>query len=236
MDDRGVIGTRRPGSVCGLPLPLLAVGGGPDVVLQARVIAEVIVFRAAEDPHPPLEGHRAGGDPRTPAGLLRHHRPVHAVGRGPDLAARAVAWEPAVEPASHEPHAAVEDDASSAGRCASTGLPSSRASRSSPSGELQTSRGGALKESNHPPSSQSRPLYTTSPLESRGCHPALSVTFTQSSGRSSPRDEMGARRSTPRIAPEHRMSNVPQGAGSRSCVCATHPGPPRESTILGRHA
>src|SRR5262245_57262373 len=49
-----------------------------------------------------------------------------------------------------------------------------------PSGELQTSRGGALKESNQPPSIQSWSLKTTSPLESRGRQPALSVTLTQS--------------------------------------------------------
>src|SRR6266446_1030740 len=48
-----------------------------------------------------------------------------------------------------------------------------------PSGELQTSRGGAVKESNHPPRIQSWSLKTTSPLESRGCQPALSVTLTQ---------------------------------------------------------
>jgi hypothetical protein len=41
-----------------------------------------------------------------------------------------------------------------------------------PSAELQTSRGGAEKESNHPPRIQSRSLKTASPLESRGRQPA----------------------------------------------------------------
>src|ERR1700722_19185286 len=58
-----------------------------------------------------------------------------------------------------------------------------------PSGELQTSRGGAAKESNQPPRSQSWSLKTTSPLESRACHGALSVTWTQSGAGSAPRDD-----------------------------------------------
>src|SRR5215470_9215488 len=49
-----------------------------------------------------------------------------------------------------------------------------------PSAELHTSRGGAWNESNQPPMIQSWSLNTTSPLESRGCQPAFSVTRTQS--------------------------------------------------------
>src|SRR5580765_8244606 len=49
-----------------------------------------------------------------------------------------------------------------------------------PSGELQTSRGGASKELNHPPKIQRRLLKTSSPCESRGCHAAAGVSITQS--------------------------------------------------------
>src|SRR5258708_34378462 len=49
-----------------------------------------------------------------------------------------------------------------------------------PSRELQTSRGGASKELNHPPKIQRRLLKTSSPCESRGCHAAAGVSITQS--------------------------------------------------------
>src|SRR5205823_13786077 len=75
-----------------------------------------------------------------------------------------------------------------------------------PSAELQTSRGGAEKESNHPPRSQSRSLKTTSPLESRGRQPARSVTRTQSGVRVSPRAEAGHTRTAVRTATDHLMA------------------------------
>src|SRR2546425_7455097 len=49
-----------------------------------------------------------------------------------------------------------------------------------PSRELQTSRGGASKELNHPPKIQSRLLKTSSPCQSRGRHWAAGVSITQS--------------------------------------------------------
>src|SRR5262249_56100487 len=65
-------------------------------------------------------------------------------------------------------------------------------------GELETSRGGAEKESNQPPRIQSWSLKTASPLESRGCHAALPVTLTQSGGGASPTTEAGDSRKTDR--------------------------------------
>src|SRR5438034_7869106 len=48
-----------------------------------------------------------------------------------------------------------------------------------PSRELQTSRGGASKELNHPPKIQRRLLKTSSPCESRDCHAAADVSIAQ---------------------------------------------------------
>src|SRR5947209_3426536 len=72
MDDRCMISPRRPGSIRRDLLPLLAIGRRPNVVLEAPVIAEVVVFRAAEDPHAPVEDQGAGGEARAPASLLRY--------------------------------------------------------------------------------------------------------------------------------------------------------------------
>ena len=98
-----------------------------------------------------------------------------------------------------------------------------------PSGELQTSRGGALKESNHPPSSQSLSPWTSSPPESRACHPAIWVTLTQSTRRSSPRDES---RSMPKIMTDRRMS-ISSPLGNLSSSRPRHLRDPR---IVGRRA
>src|SRR5262249_33568689 len=78
-----------------------------------------------------------------------------------------------------------------------------------PSAELQTSRGGGLYESNQPPRIQSRSLKTTSPLESRGCQPALSVSRTQSGVGPSARTEGLCHTRTPTKTPKYFMSQVP---------------------------
>src|SRR5262249_48471460 len=84
--------------------PSLAVGGRPDVVLEARVVAEIIVFRPPEDPQASLEGHRAGGEPRAPTGPVGRPLPRQAVARGPGPAPGAVPREPAGAPPPHQPH------------------------------------------------------------------------------------------------------------------------------------
>src|SRR5262249_55643353 len=110
VDDGRVVGPGRPRGGRDLPPPLLAVGGRPDVVLEARVVAEVIVLRAAEEPEAAFESHDSGGEPGGPPGPVRGLFPRPAVARGPDLVARAVPREPAVVPAAHQPHAIVEDN------------------------------------------------------------------------------------------------------------------------------
>ena len=59
----------------------LAVGGGPDVVPEALLIAEVVVFNATQNPYATLEDHRAGGDSRAPSGILRHLLPMDPIRR-----------------------------------------------------------------------------------------------------------------------------------------------------------
>src|SRR5437660_1223972 len=78
-----------------------------------------------------------------------------------------------------------------------------------PSEELQTSRGGAEKESNQPPRIQSRSLKTASPLESRGCHSALPVTLTQSGGGGSLPAAIGDSRKADRTTTDPLMVPVP---------------------------
>jgi len=70
MDDRLMVGARRPAGVRGHLLPGLAVGRRPDIVFEALFVAEVVIFGAAEDPHFVLERNSARGDARRPAGVF----------------------------------------------------------------------------------------------------------------------------------------------------------------------
>src|SRR5262249_25871826 len=79
VDDCTMISPRRPGGTGRLQAPLLARAGGPDVVFEALVVAEVVIFRAPKDPHAPFEGHGTGGDPRAPPGFLGDQLPLRAV-------------------------------------------------------------------------------------------------------------------------------------------------------------
>src|ERR1700675_2872819 len=85
-----------------------------------------------------------------------------------------------------------------------------------PSGELQTSRGGAAKELNQPPRIHSWSLKTTSPLESRACQPALSVTLTQSGAGAAPRANAANNRRADRTTADHFMVQVPGTQQGRS--------------------
>src|SRR5207244_3762077 len=76
VDDGGVVGPRRPRGTGRLQLPLLAVGGGPEVVFEALLIAEVVILRAAEYPQPALEDDLPAGVARLPPGPVRHLDPV----------------------------------------------------------------------------------------------------------------------------------------------------------------
>src|SRR5262249_28098993 len=91
-----------------------------------------------------------------------------------------------------------------------------------PSGELHTSRGGAAKESNQPPRIQSWSRKTTSPLESRGCQPALSVTLTQSGPRSPPKAAARNRKEAESTTTDHFMMQVPLQARLRRRLPSGH--------------
>src|SRR5262245_18171161 len=71
VDHRLMIGARRPTGIGRRELPLLTVGGMPHVVLEALVVAEVVILGAAQDPHLVLRHDRAGGETRRPSGALR---------------------------------------------------------------------------------------------------------------------------------------------------------------------
>src|SRR5262249_45219245 len=105
-----MVGARRPPGIRGRQIPVRAVGRAPDVVLQAALIAEVVVLGAAQDPHLVAEDNRSRGDARRPAGAPRRELPAGAIGGAPALAARRVAREAAVVPAAHEPQLLPKDE------------------------------------------------------------------------------------------------------------------------------
>src|SRR5215204_4591147 len=65
---RLMIGPRRPAGARRVLPPYFAVGRGPDVVLEAVLVAEVIILGAPQKPHAALEFDHGGGQPRRPSG------------------------------------------------------------------------------------------------------------------------------------------------------------------------
>jgi len=96
-----MIGTGGPAGVFCFAGPGFSIFRRPDVVFQVGVIAEVILFGAAEDPHFAFEDGTGGGHARCPAGSRGDLLPLFAVGGGPDVIAGRRVGQAAVVPAAH---------------------------------------------------------------------------------------------------------------------------------------
>ncbi len=74
-----VIGPGRPSGMVRRERPVFSVGGGPNVVLEATVVAEIIILGSAKQPHLPFEDDHGGRDTRGPTGILRGLLPAHSI-------------------------------------------------------------------------------------------------------------------------------------------------------------
>lgn len=80
-----MIGSRRPAGVIGCQSPCAAVRGIPHVVLEALVVAKVVVFRPAENSHLLLKDNDSSGNPGRPLCGCCRPFPFRAVDRGPNF-------------------------------------------------------------------------------------------------------------------------------------------------------
>ena len=94
---------RRPAGSRRFLRPYLTVRRRPHIILEALVVAKVIILRPAKHPHPTLELNNCRSKPRAPASLASR-LPLRAIGRRPHFIGGAVAGQAAVGPAAHKPH------------------------------------------------------------------------------------------------------------------------------------